>query len=137
VKKKNKLEQKSHAKCQPDKINVADTSELADLAWCIMDLYNTEKHLAFTVMRTKKQKYLNIYNEIRIRRTKMLSLFKKLSGIKTEADVWCTLKHMLGAIMQTSEIAIREMYKGNKEQAMELFKIQDDLWTLFWAIVKG
>ena len=79
-----------------DKIVKADTSQACDMIWCIADLYNTEKHLAYSVMRKlsknkveEAKKLLLIYNEVRIKRSKMEEKLVDVLGVKLEDDDWC------------------------------------------------
>jgi hypothetical protein len=126
-----------------DKIVKADTSQACDMIWCIADLYNTEKHLAYSIIKNvekneidKAKKLALIYNEIRIKRTRMEEKLVNLLDVKLEYDSWCCVKHVIGALMQSTEVAIREQYKENYDEAIEYFKIANSIWEALWILLE-
>jgi len=141
--KKTELEGQSKEGGVPeDKINIADTSQICDMIWLVGDLYNAEKHLAYTVMRVQKtdkekaKKLLLINNDTRINRSKIVADILKLCNFKTMGDSWCCAKHLIGALMQTSEVGIREVYKNNMDEALKYYKMGNDIWEALWALIE-
>ena len=49
----------------------------------------------------------------------------------------CISKHLLAASMRIMEVGTKELNKGKKEKAMDLFKKSYDLYALFWALNLG
>ena len=101
-----------------------------DLSIGIMNLIAIEEHLFFTSQKTKKTKYLDLLNEVRMMRT---DLMKKI--IKDyEGEVWCISKHLLSGSMRLMEVGTKELKKGNKKEAEDLFNKSYKLYSLFWGI---
>ena len=137
----NRVEQEQEQKSEQEqkfgegKISKTDVAEKVDLFWACADCYCIEKHLANSIMQMPKEerkKYLEIYNEVRKVRAKLLARFTT----NTKYDSWCCNKHMTGAVMQITECAIKEKYEGNEEGALELFELAEIMWKLFWLIQK-
>lgn len=107
-----------------------DLSSDEDLSIAIMNLISIEEHLFFTSQKTGKSEYLDLLNEVRLMRT---GLLKKI--IKDyEGEVWCISKHLLAASMRVMEVGTKELKKGNKKEAWELFQKSYKLYSLFWGI---
>ena len=51
-----------------------------------------------------------------------------------EGEVWCISKHLLSASMRVMEVGTKELKKGNKDEAWDLFEKAYKLYSLFWAI---
>lgn len=110
-----------------------DLSAGEDLSIGIMNLISIEEHLFFTSQKTKDPKYIDLLNEVRAMRTE---LFKDI--IKDyEGEVWCISKHLLAASMRLMEVGTKELKKGNKDKAMNLFEKSYKLYSLFWGINLG
>jgi len=133
--------QKNRAESKEAKLHVADVGKTVDLFWATADLYCTEKHLEYSLMIMKneipdsdkrKETLINIYmellNEIRKARAALLRRIVK----NDKWDLWCPYKHLCGAIMQIHEVATREIYQGNLEEAKELIALASRLWAIFW-----
>jgi hypothetical protein len=110
-----------------------DLSSGEDLSIGIMNLISIEEHLFFTSQKTKDKKYLEILNEVRKVRTDLL---KEIIH-DYEGEVWCISKHLLAASMRIMEVGTKELKKGNKDKAQDLFKKSYDLYALFWALNLG
>ena len=54
-----------------------------------------------------------------------------------EGEVWCISKHLLAASMRLIEVGTKEMAKGDKGAACDLFSKAYELYSLFWAMNLG
>lgn len=107
-----------------------DLSAGEDLSIAIMNLISIEEHLFFTSQKTKNDSYLILLNEIRKMRTELLKEIIK----DYEGEVWCISKHLLAASMRVMEVGTKELKKGNKKKANNLFEKSYKLYSLFWGI---
>ncbi|MEK7112469.1 MAG: hypothetical protein AAB875_04015 [Patescibacteria group bacterium] len=107
-----------------------DLSSDEDLSIAIMNLISIEEHLFFTSQKTGKPEYLDLLNEVRLMRTDLLKKIIK----DYEGEVWCISKHLLAAAMRVMEVGTKELKKGNKKEAWELFEKSYKLYSLFWGI---
>lgn len=107
-----------------------DLSSGEDLSIGIMNLISAEEHLFFTSQKTKEEKYLNFLNEVRQMRTDLMREIVK----EPEGEVWCISKHLLSASMRLMEVGTKELKKGNKEKAEDLFEKAYKLYSLFWGL---
>lgn len=51
-----------------------------------------------------------------------------------EGEVWCISKHLLAASMRIMEVGTKELKKGNKQKAWDLFQKSYNLYNLFWGL---
>ena len=107
-----------------------DLSADEDLSIAIMNLISIEEHLFFTSQKTGKPQYLELLNEVRLMRTELLKKIIK----DYEGEVWCISKHLLAASMRVMEVGTKELKKGNKKEAWNLFEKSYKLYSLFWGI---
>lgn len=107
-----------------------DLSSGEDLSIGIMNLISIEEHLFFTYGKLKNNKYLDLLNEVRLMRTELLKGIIK----DYEGEVWCISKHLLAASMRVMEVGTKELKKGNKKKAEELFQKSYQLYSLFWGL---
>ena len=107
-----------------------DLSSGEDLSIGIMNLISIEEHLFFTYNKTRSAKYLDLLNEVRKMRTELMREIIK----DYEGEVWCISKHLLAASMRVMEVGTKELKKGNKEKAQELFTKSFKLYSLFWGL---
>ncbi|HEX6977204.1 MAG TPA: hypothetical protein VF185_02510 [Patescibacteria group bacterium] len=107
-----------------------DLSSDEDLSIGIMNLISIEEHLFFTSQKTGKSKYLDLLNEVRLMRTELMKKIIK----DYEGEVWCISKHLLSATMRLTEVGTKELKKGNKKVAWDLFEKAYKLYSLFWGI---
>jgi len=110
-----------------------DLSSGEDLSIGIMNLISIEEHLFFTSQKTKNKKYLDLLNEVRVMRTELLKKIIK----DYEGEVWCISKHLLAASMRLLEVGTKELKKGKKDEAWDLFEKGYKLYSLFWGINLG
>jgi len=112
------------------KENKIDLSSGEDLSIGIMNLISIEEHLFFTFNKTKDEKYMDLLNEVRLMRTELLrDIIKDYEG-----EVWCISKHLLASSMRLLEVGTKELKKGNKEKAKDLFNRAYKLYSMFWGI---
>src|SRR3989337_4104598 len=107
-----------------------DLSSGEDLSIGVMNLISIEEHLFYTSQKTKDRKYLDLLDEIRRMRTELLKEIIK----DYEGEVWCISKHLLAASMRVMEVGTKELKKGNKEKAWDLFEKSYQLYSLFWGL---
>jgi len=107
-----------------------DLSSGEDLSIGIMNLISIEEHLFYTSQKTGDKKYLDLVNEIRGMRTELMKNIIK----DYEGEVWCISKHLLAASMRLIEVGTKELKKGEKKKAEDLFDKAYKLYSLFWGI---
>ena len=120
-----------------------DLSSGEDLSIGIMNLISIEEHLFFTAQKTKNptsprlrgasEKYLDLLNEVRLMRTELL---KEIIP-DYEGEVYCISKHLLAASMRLMEVGTKELKKGDKNKAWDLFEKSYKLYNLFWGLNLG
>lgn len=123
----DKLVKKVQEATRKDKI---DLSSDEDLSIAVMNLVSIEEHLFFTGTKTKKSNYFDLLNKVREMRKELLKKLVK----DYEGEVWCISKHLLAASMRLIEVGTKELNKGNKKEAENLFSKAYDLYSLFWGI---
>ena len=110
-----------------------DLSSGEDLSVAIMNLISMEEHFFFTYNKTKDSKYLDLLNEIReIRKSALKRIIKDCEG-----EVWCISKHLLAASMRFMEVGTKELTKGDKSDAEDMFQKSYQLYSLFWGLNLG
>ncbi|RJP46211.1 MAG: hypothetical protein C4584_01930 [Armatimonadetes bacterium] len=107
-----------------------DLSADEDLSIAIMNLISIEEHLFFTSQKTGKSDYLDLLDEVRQMRKELLQ--KIIHDY--EGEVWCISKHLLASSMRLMEVGTKELGKGNKKEAENLFDKAYKLYSLFWGI---
>jgi hypothetical protein len=107
-----------------------DLSSGEDLSVAIMNLIGIEEHLFFTAQKTGKKEYLDLLNEVRLMRVELLKKIIK----NYEGEEWCLSKHFLAASMRLMEVGTKELKKGKKEAAWDLFEKAYKLYNLFWGL---
>lgn len=107
-----------------------DLSSGEDLSVAIMNLVGIEEHLFFTAQKTGKKEYLDLLNEVRLMRVELLKKIIK----NYEGEEWCLSKHFLAASMRLMEVGTKELKKGKKEAAWDLFGKAYKLYNLFWGL---
>lgn len=107
-----------------------DLSSDQDLSLAIMNLISIEEHLFFTGAKTGNTAYYDLINQVRTMRKELL---KKLIK-EYEGEVWCISKHLLAAAMRLMEVGTKQLNRGNKEEAYQLFNQSFELYSLFWGL---
>jgi len=130
---------------EEQKMDKADVGKTIDLFWAVADVYCSEKHLEYSLMLAEREgddektkeliKHLcGILDEVRRTRAKMMKKLLKCEELSLEFDTWCPFKHLAGATMQIMEVATREIYKKNIEEAREFTKLADQTFQSFWQL---
>ncbi len=112
--------------------NELDLSSDEDLSIALMNLISIEEHFYFSGAKTGNKKYFDLLNETRQIRKELLK--KLVKDVEEGAEVWCLSKHLLAASMRLIEVGTKEMDKGNKESAYDLFEKAFSLYSLFWGL---
>jgi len=80
---------------------LVDLTTEEDAIFAAMNLISLEEHFFMTYVKTKKEIYLELHDEIRkLRREIMEKLVKN-----TEGELWCISKHLLSTAMRLKEVA--------------------------------
>lgn len=108
-----------------------DLSADEDLSIAIMNLVSIEEHFFFTAEKTEDKKYYDLLTGVREIRK---SLLKKLVDDKAGGEVWCISKHLLASSMRVMEVGTKELGRGHKKEAYELFEKAYELYSLFWGV---
>lgn len=115
---------------QMKKTGEADLSTEEDLSIAIMNLVSLEEHFFFTNAKTGKEEYLNLLLEVReIRKSLLARLVSKHEG-----ETWCISKHLLGTTMRLMEVGTKLYSDGKKDEAKEVYKKANEVYSLFWAL---
>jgi hypothetical protein len=107
-----------------------DLSSGEDLSVGIMNLISIEEHLFFTAEKTGKKEYYDLLNEVRLMRVELLKKIIK----EYEGEQWCLSKHFLAASMRLIEVGTKELKKGNRKEAEDMFTKAYKLYSLFWGL---
>jgi len=107
-----------------------DLSADEDLSIAIMNLVSIEEHFFFTAEKTEDKKYYDLLAGVREIRKDLLKKLVK----ETEGEVWCISKHLLASSMRVMEVGTKELGRGHKKEAYELFEKAYELYSLFWGV---
>ncbi len=107
-----------------------DLSLGEDLSIALMNLISLEEHFGFSYMKTQQKKYLELLEDVRELRKRLLKKIVK----ENEAEDWCASKHLLAGSMRLIEVGTKELHDGNKAEAEKLFKEAFELYSMFWGI---
>lgn len=107
-----------------------DLSSDQDLTIAIMNLVGIEEHFFFTGAKTGKNEYYDLINEVREMRKDLLKKIIK----EYEGEVWCISKHLLAASYRLMEVGTKQLGRGRKEEAYDMFNKAYELYSLFWGI---
>ncbi|MBR9691065.1 hypothetical protein GOV08_05270 [Candidatus Woesearchaeota archaeon] len=113
-------------------INKGDVARDHELAVAVMNLIGVEEHLAFTVSKTSRKEYLEIYNEVRKLRSKLMKRIVR----NRDGEMWCVSKHLLSSTMRLMETAIKYASENKQDEAIKLLIDAADTFQLFWFIQK-
>lgn len=117
-------------KIENSKEGKLDLSSDEDLSIAIMNLISIEEHFFFTGSKTGKTDYFDLLKETREIRAQLLKKIIK----DYEGEVWCISKHLLAASMRLMEVGTKQMGKGDKKEAYEMFEKAYNLYSLFWGL---
>ncbi|MEI6553316.1 MAG: hypothetical protein WCO09_02010, partial [bacterium] len=101
-----------------------DLSSDQDLTIAIMNLVSIEEHFFFTGAKTGKNEYYDLIDTVREMRKELLKRIIK----DYEGEVWCISKHLMAASYRLMEVGTKQLSKGNKEDAYNLFNQSYELY---------
>lgn len=107
-----------------------DLSLEEDLSMAIMNLVSLEEHFFFTGVKTGKDNYFDLMEEIREMRKSLLGRMMPAN----EGETWCISKHLLAATMRLIEVGTKLQSDKNKSEAAEMFRRAYHLYAIFWAL---
>lgn len=107
-----------------------DLSSDQDLSIAIMNLVSIEEHFFFTGAKTGKNEYYDLIDTVREMRKELLKRIIK----DYEGEVWCISKHLMAASYRLMEVGTKQLSRGNKEDAYNLFNKSYELYSLFWGL---
>lgn len=107
-----------------------DLSSEEDLSIAIMNLISLEEHFFFTAKKTGKDDYLDLLQETREIRKKLLA--KMID--QHEGETWCISKHLLASTVRMMEVGTKYLNDGKKQEAKEMFDMAYKTYSLFWAL---
>lgn len=107
-----------------------DLSLEEDLSMAIMNLVSLEEHFFFTGVKTKKDAYFDLMEEVREMRKALLGRMMPAN----EGETWCISKHLLAATMRLIEVGTKLQSDKNKTEAAEMFHKAYHLYAIFWAL---
>ena len=107
-----------------------DLSSDQDLSIAIMNLVSIEEHFFFTGAKTGKNEYYDLIDTVREMRKELLKRIIK----DYEGEVWCISKHLMAASYRLMEVGTKQLSKGNKEDAYNMFGKSYELYSLFWGL---
>ncbi len=107
-----------------------DLSLGEDLSIALMNLISLEEHFEFSFMKTSESRYLEMLEQVRELRKKLLKKIVK----ENEGEDWCASKHLLAASMRLTEVGTKYLHQGKRKEAEECFFEAFNLYSLFWFI---
>jgi hypothetical protein len=119
------------AKKKESKRAKGDLAKDQELSIAVMNMVSIEEHLAFTIAKTKKKEYIEIYNQIRSLRSKYMKEIVK----NKEGEMWCVSKHLLSTTMRLLETGIKYSVE-DENKALDIFNDAADLYQVFWLLQK-
>lgn len=107
-----------------------DLSTAEDLSLAVMNLISLEEHFFFTGVKTKKDEYFDVSQEIRGVRKELLA---KLMP-NHEGETWCISKHLLATTMRLMEVGNKLQSENKKDGAKKMFEQAYKIYSIFWAL---
>ena len=107
-----------------------DLSTAEDLSLAIMNLISLEEHFFFTGMKTMKDDYFDVSQEIRDLRKELLSELMP----RHEGETWCISKHLLAATMRLIEVGNKLRSNNKKDEAKKMLERAYKVYSIFWAL---
>lgn len=107
-----------------------DLSIDEDLSIAVMNLISLEEHFYFTAKKTGKSTYLDLLNNTRELRKKLLGQLMP----KHEGETWCISKHLLAATMRVIEVGTKYLAHDQREEAERMFETAYKIYAMFWAL---
>lgn len=107
-----------------------DLSLDEDLSIGIMNLVSLEEHFFFTALKTQKDEYLNLLQEVREIRKSLLARMIP----QNEGETWCISKHLLASSMRLMEVGTKLQTDGKNDEAKDMFAKAYKIYSIFWAV---
>jgi len=95
-----------------------------------MNLVSLEEHFFFTGVKTQKDEYFDMAQEIRELRKQFLAELMP----ENEGETWCIAKHLLSATLRLIEVGNKWQSEGKKEKAKQAFEGAYKTYSLFFAL---
>jgi 2-methylisocitrate lyase-like PEP mutase family enzyme len=109
------------------RINLADVDRDEDLIWALADLWNIEKHLNQAINNVVEK--LNAGEDVEYNEKLLQLLQETLKMVREERakhlpriyylkefGLWCTVKHLVGAMMQFGEVGAKDIHMALEEK---------------------
>ena len=126
----NEEEKLKRAEEMLGRINLADVDRDEDLIWALADLWNIEKHLNQAINNVVEK--LNVGEDVEYNEKLLQLLQETLKMIREERakhlpriyylkefGLWCTVKHLVGAMMQFGEVGAKDIHMALEEKDEE------------------
>jgi hypothetical protein len=107
-----------------------DLSQEEDLSIAVMNLISLEEHFFMTSQKTGKDDYLELLEQTREVRKRLLGQMID----QHEGETWCITKHLLATTMRIMEVGTKLQTEGKKAEAKLMFKDAYRIYSLFWAV---
>lgn len=124
------IERSENGTKAPSDFAAVDLEKEHELCMAVMNLVALEEHIAFTISKTGKEKYIALYNVVRKLRSKYMKQLVK----NNDGEMWCASKHSLVSAMHLIETGIKYGASGKKKEAMDLFRDGVEMYKTFWLI---
>lgn len=111
--------------------NSLDLGVWEDLSIGLMNLVSLEEHAFFSYVKTQDKKFLDILENVREIRKKLLG---KIVKDDDGSEKWCMSKHFLASSMRMFEVGNRMLHEGKKDEAEKFYKDAAELYGMFWKI---
>ena len=111
--------------------NNLDLSVVEDLSIALMNIISLEEHLLFSYFKTENKKYLEILEQIRELRKKLLAKIVKKDD---DSEKWCMSKHLLASSMRLIEVGTKFLHEKKNKDAEEMFIEAFNMYSMFFAI---
>lgn len=107
-----------------------DLSLDQDLSIGLMNLVSLEEHFIFSFMKTSDKRYLEMLEQVRELRKRLLKKIVK----ENDGENWCISKHLLATSMRLMEVGNKYLHSGNKKKAENIFYDAFNIYSMFWAV---
>jgi len=114
--------------------NKLDLALGEDLSIALMNLVSLEEHLMFSYMKTEEKKFLDLLEQTREMRKKLLLKIVKKDNKEDYSEKWCMSKHLLAASMRLTEVGTKQLHDKKKSDAEESFTDAFNLYSMFWGL---
>jgi len=116
------------------KDNNLDLALGEDLSIALMNLISLEEHLMFSYMKTDSKKFLELLEQTREMRKKLLAKIVKKDDKEDYSEKWCMSKHLLAASMRLTEVGTKQLHDKKQKEAEGSFTDAFELYSMFWGL---